>query len=124
MLPFGHPILEVILMNFNIRTDLALENHEIYQTANKKRKEIPGIEAFFDDSDQDIHISTVKVLSDIGSKALSKPIGKYVTIESQYMNDEVERIDKKIVNVLAQNILTLTNLNEKDSVLVVGLRKF
>ncbi len=111
-------------MNFNIRTDLALENHEIYQTANKKRKEIPGIEAFFDDSDQDIHISTVKVLSDIGSKALSKPIGKYVTIESQYMNDEVERIDKKIVNILAQNILTLTNLNEKDSVLVVGLRKF
>ena len=111
-------------MNFNIRTDLALENREIYQAASKKEHEIPGIEAFFDDSDCDVHISTVKVLSKIGSEALSKPIGEYITIESPYMNDEVEKIDKKIIKTLAKNIKKLANLKETDSVLVVGLRKF
>ncbi len=111
-------------MNFNIRTDLALENREIYQTANKKESEIPGIEAFIDDSDCDVHITTVKILSEEGSNALSKPIGEYITIESPYLNDEVEKIDQKIIKKLGEIIKKLSNLKEKDSVLVVGLRKF
>lgn len=109
-------------MNFNIRTDLALENREIYQTANQKEHEIPGVEASFDDSDCDVHVTTVKILSESGSIALSKPIGEYITIESPYLNDEVEKIDQKIIKKLGKTIKDLTNLNKKDSVLVVGLR--
>lgn len=108
-------------MNFNVRTDLALENREIYQAAAKKEVEIPGIEANFDNSDYDIRVSTVKILSNEGSKALSKPIGEYVTIESEYMNDEVEKIDKKIIKRLSENIKKLINLEQINSVLVVGL---
>lgn len=108
-------------MNFNVRTDLALENREIYQAAAKKEVEIPGIEANFDNSDYDIRVSTVKILSNEGSKALSKPIGEYVTIESEYMNDEVEKIDKKIIKRLSENIKKLINLEQISSVLVVGL---
>lgn len=108
-------------MNFNVRTDLALENREIYQAAAKKEVEIPGIEANFDNSDYDIRVSTVKILSNEGSKALSKPIGEYVTIESEYMNDEVEKIDKKIIKKLSENIKKLINLEQISSVLVVGL---
>lgn len=108
-------------MNFQIRTDLALETREIYQKAQNIEDEVPGVETKVDDSDNDFLFTEVNILSDEGASLLNKPIGNYITIESKYMNDEVESIDKKIINKLASTIKDISHIVKKDSVLVVGL---
>lgn len=108
-------------MQYEIRTDLALENREIYRNAQKIEDEIPGIETEIDDSDTDILITKVKILNNEGSNALGKPIGNYITVESKYMNDEVENIDNKIIEKVANQIKEVSHLVKNDTVLVVGL---
>lgn len=108
-------------MQYEIRTDLALENREIYRKAQKLEDEIPGVETEIDDSDSEILITKVKILSEDGANALGKPIGSYITIESQMMNDEVESIDNKIIEKVANIIKDISHLVKSDTVLVVGL---
>lgn len=108
-------------MQYEIRTDLALENREIYRLAQKIENEIPGIETEVDDSDSDMLVTKVKILTNEGAEALGKPIGNYITIESQMMNDEVESIDNKIIQKVADTIKDISHLVKKDTVLVVGL---
>ena len=108
-------------MQYEIRTDLALENREIYRLAQKIENEIPGIETEVDDSDSDMLVTKVKILTSEGAEALGKPIGNYITIESQMMNDEVESIDNKIIQKVADTIKDISHLVKKDTVLVVGL---
>ena len=50
-------------MEYKIRTDLAIETREIYKTAQKIDDEIPGVETSIDDSDEDMLITKVKVIS-------------------------------------------------------------
>lgn len=108
-------------MQYEIRTDLALENREIYRLAQKIENEIPGIETEVDNSDSDMLVTKVKILTNEGAEALGKPIGNYITIESQMMNDEVESIDNKIIQKVADTIKDISHLVKKDTVLVVGL---
>ena len=108
-------------MQYEIRTDLALENREIYRLAQKIENEIPGIETEVDDSDSDMLVTKVKILTNEGAEALGKPIGNYITIESQMMNDEVESMDNKIIQKVADTIKDISHLVKKDTVLVVGL---
>lgn len=106
-----------------IRTDLALENREFYKNAMNLEDEIPGIETISDNFDKDLNVTTVKVLNKDAVNILNKPIGDYITIESEYMNDEVLSIDEKIINKLATILKSLINTTEKlnYSILVVGL---
>lgn len=106
-----------------IRTDLALENREFLKNSMNFEDEIPGIETIYENDDKDLNITTVKVLSNEASDKIGKPCGNYITIESIYMNDEVENIDKKIVNKLSFLIKELVKTDQKEnfSVLVVGL---
>ena len=106
-----------------IRTDLALENREFLKNSMNLEDEIPGIETICENNDKDLNITTVKILTSEASKKLGKPCGNYITIESPYMNDEVENIDKKIISKLSFLIQDLLNINKKEnfSVLVVGL---
>ena len=108
-------------MQYEIRTDLALENREIYRLAQKIENEIPGIETEVDDSDSDMLVTKVKILTNEGAEALGKPIGNYITVESQMMNAEVESIDNKIIQKVADTIKDISHLVKKDTVLVVGL---
>ncbi len=106
-----------------IRTDLALENREFYKNAMNLEDEIPGIRTIYDNFDDDLQITTVKVLNEEAQNSLGKPIGDYITIESKYMNDEVTSIDEKIVNKLSCLLRELIDTSQKSSfsILVVGL---
>lgn len=108
-------------MNIEIKTDLALETREIYKKAQNLEDEVPGVETKIDDSDKDFLFTHVKILSEEGASALGKPIGDYITIESKYMNDEVENIDNKIIDKMAYVIKDISHMVKKDTVLVVGL---
>ena len=106
-----------------IRTDLALENREFLKNSMNLEDEIPGIETIYENEDKDLNITTVKILTDEAVQKLGKPCGEYITIESPYMNDEVEAIDEKIINKLSSLIKKLVNTIKKESfsVLIVGL---
>lgn len=109
-------------MNSKIRTDLAIENREFYKKAMNLDDEIPGIETLIMDSDDDFKITTVKVNTREAATALGRPIGEYITIESQYMNDEVKKIDEKIIDSLSNTLKKLIPAKKSNfSVLVVGL---
>jgi len=107
---------------FNLRTDLAIENREIYKAANKIEEEIPGVEAV-EEKDEDILTTKVKIKSKEGEKALKKPIGTYVTIEApnfRYAEEnEKEKLSQKIAKEIKQMLQGI--VTNKDDVLVVGL---
>lgn len=108
-------------MNFSFKTDLALENREIYQKAQQKDAEIPGISTFLDDSDQDFMLTKVSILTNEASSALSKPKGDFITIESPLLNSEIPRIDVKTIKKVSKALFEIGNISKKQSILVVGL---
>ena len=109
------------MVNYEIRTDLALESRELYLKAKKIDETVPGVEIEKDDSTNNLIITKVKITSDEGAKALNKPIGTYITIESENMNDEVESIDNTIIDKTSEMIKEISRLVKNDTVLVVGL---
>ena len=108
-------------MNYDIRTDIALESKEIYQKARNIEEEISGVETIIDDSSPNLLITKVNILTKEGETALNKPIGTYITIESPHLNDEVSSINEEIVKKTSQLIQEIAHLVKKDTVLVVGL---
>lgn len=106
---------------YEIRTDLALEIRELYQKAANVEEEVPGVETTVNDSNPNFLITKVTILSEEGANLLGKPVGDYVTIESPYMNDEVERIDQELISMIAKTIQDVSHMVKSDSVLVVGL---
>jgi spore protease len=74
--------LEVFLLSFNIRTDLAIETREMYKKAQKIDDEIPGVETQVDNSDQDILITKVKITTKEAENAMRKSYGKLYNFRS------------------------------------------
>ena len=110
-----------VFVEYTIRTDLAIENREIYKTAQKIDDEVPGVKTDIDDSDSDMLITKVEIMSDGASKALNKPIGKYITIESQKLKEDDDEVHEKIARKVSEAIVELGKLKEGDTVFVVGL---
>lgn len=108
-------------MNFSFKTDLALENREIYQKAQSKTDEISGISTFWDDSDKDFLFTKVSILTDDASKLLFKPKGDFITIESPFLNSEIHDIDAKVIKKVSKTLFECGKIGQKRSILVVGL---
>ncbi|MBQ9314978.1 MAG: GPR endopeptidase [Clostridia bacterium] len=108
-------------MSWNIRTDLAIENREIYQKAEKVEDEIPGIKTDFENVSEDLKVTKVEIISEEGEKALGKPIGKYYTLEADNMHLGMEEISSQVENKISSILKELLQLSAKDKVLVVGL---
>lgn len=102
------------------RTDLALEAREIWQESAEKETKLPGVEAGEREVDNYL-ITTVKVLDERGEEALSKPKGKYVTIELGSLCRREDGAFSKGAKVLAEELRAMLALSPKDSVLVTGL---
>ena len=110
---------------FQIRTDLALEERERFAGTNT---EVEGVvlEKDFDD-ENNLEITTVIIKNEQGAEAMRKPIGTYVTLESQEMlyPDEAyhEMIAEKMASVIKDMIsdMTLKNTDIPLQVMVVGL---
>ena len=108
-------------MSFSFKTDLALENREIYQKASSQSDETLGISTILDDSDKDFLFTKVSILTDEASKVLFKPIGDFITIESHLLNSEIPEIDEKIIKKVSKTLFETGNISPKSSILVVGL---
>ncbi len=116
--------------DFEVRTDLALEEKESFPGDGG---EIAGVALReWQEEETQIKLTEVKILDESGARAMGKPIGTYLTLEADRLakKDEDELAD--VSEELAKQIRKLLeHLSEKDlpeksqkkpwSVLVVGL---
>lgn len=103
----------------SIRTDLALEAHELCRKEAKKKSEIDGVDVNIQE-DNGIIVTKIRITNQNGAKALGKPLGNYVTIEApnlKYSTDEYERTCEKTAEALGEMI----NTDDKLPILIVGL---
>ena len=107
-----------IAWNFSPRTDLAIETREMLE--KEENDTLDGVEVETKE-EEDISITHVKILNEKGSKAMGKPIGNYITIESEKMKQNDVSCHEEIMHVAAKNIAKLAKIDDKSVVLVVGL---
>lgn len=103
---------------FQIRTDLAIENREIYkESRNEHSKDI--------DLEKSEHVNytvtRIKVLNKKGSEDIRKPIGTYITIDVPNLNKTDEDLKDEISQALAKEIKALGKNKEDSKILIVGL---
>lgn len=104
----------------NMRTDLALENRELLRESRKDDSEINGVEIQTEELG-DITVTWVKILNEQGSEAMGKPVGNYITIESEAMKDNDAEAHEEIIKIMAQTLGKLHNLQKDGAVLAAGL---
>lgn len=98
----------------NLRTDLALERHEI-----AKESDCDGV--FIDKYCEDgVTVTQIEVYNEAGEKALEKPKGKYLTFEVTPFSVGSELFSSGELRVLSRHIRSLVPQSDKP-VLVAGL---
>lgn len=102
-----------------IRTDLALEAHEMCAENAQKEEKIDGVEVEIREDDG-VLVTEIDVTNETGSRALAKPIGRYVTIEAPDIKYSVE-VYEKTCKKLAEEIRTMADIKRHGKTLVVGL---
>lgn len=97
---------------YNIRTDLALERHEM-------NKDSEGIEIKKEEHGG-VRTTRVRVSEGAGERAVGKKAGTYITIEAQGLEYSTE-LYELTCRTLAQQLRTLADINDDSVVLVIGL---
>lgn len=106
----------------NYRTDLAIENKEMYDSENKDEGiEISGVEVETDTFDDTVGITRIKITDEHGSQILQKPIGNYITLEVEGVIDGTEEIKDKAAIALSNELKRLIPFHNKLKVLIIGL---
>jgi len=103
---------------YQIRTDLAIENREIYK--NERNEDSKGINLEKEENESYI-ITRIKVLNKEGSENLHRPIGNYITIDVPKLNKSDEDLKDEISQVVAKEIKGLGKNKENSKILIVGL---
>lgn len=102
-----------------IRTDLAIEAHEMCSKEKAEKNHYNGIDVK-EYEHGGVYVTIIKVNDEKGSEILSKPIGTYATIEApniKFSEDVYENCCKELAN----QIRSLCDINEDTKTLVVGL---
>lgn len=110
-----------MIEKYSVRTDLALEEKERFESDNV---EIPGVvleESY--DEEREIRITTVKIETEKGAKTMGKPVGTYITLEAPGMASPDEGYHQEVSEELMKFLKRLVREedNKEYSVLIVGL---
>ena len=103
---------------FNIRTDLAIECCEIVK--EQKNDYSDGIEIKTEELET-LTVTDIFIKNKYASKLFHKPIGRFVTIETDKMQINDVSCHEKIIEVFSKYLKQLIKLKKGDSVLVTGL---
>ncbi|MCF6461097.1 GPR endopeptidase [Clostridium sp. Cult3] len=101
-----------------IRTDLAIENREIYREENKG--EVPGVEVEQEEG-ADYTVTRVNILDPIGANNMGKPVGIYITIEVPKLKNTDQELRDEISKLLAKEIKGIGYNHKNTKTLIVGL---
>jgi len=101
----------------NIRTDLAIETHELFcETA----EHLSGVDVY-DKSVKDIEITHVEIKTEEAAEKMKKPVGNYVTLKTPDLRYIDKRLYERIVKTVANEIRQMINDDIDKPILVVGL---
>ncbi len=103
----------------NIRTDLAVEAHELSKREAKNATEIEGVISSVEEKNG-ISITRVEITNENGSRELGKAIGKYTTIDAPNLKYSLE-IYEKVCKIIAEEIQEMADIKSDMTTLVVGL---
>ncbi len=102
------------------RTDLALEMAQMHREKNANISTIDGVEAEEKRND-DIKITRVKITNENGEKALMKPVGTYITIETDELDYKSRETYESVCRALKEELAQVTEVDLTKPVMVVGL---
>lgn len=103
-----------------IRTDLAIES-DILQN-EETQQDINGVKVTIESGiREDVTVTWVEVTNENGSEAMGKPIGNYITIESELMKQNSIEVHEAIIKIMADKLSKIKKINRDSSILVVGL---
>ena len=102
-----------------VRTDLALEAAEPFKNENNLPYGVTVDEDY--DEINEIRVTIVDVVSDIGAKKLGKPIGKYITVETPHMDEPDDGYHQEITKVLIKQLMQLLPGLSQKKILVAGI---
>lgn len=105
---------------FSIRTDLALEAGEIFKEQNPEKLEIEGVKSTVTKS-RCSKITEVKIETQDGAKALNKPLGTYITIESECVKNNDITTFFELSESIKSELLKLLGNTEGKTILIAGL---
>ena len=109
---------------YNIRTDLALEEKERFESDQVEVQGVVLEEEY--DKEREIRVTTVRIETENGAKTMGKPVGTYLTIEAPNLSSPDEGIHREVSEELAKYLAEVMEKiipeNEHDKkVLVIGL---
>lgn len=109
---------------YNIRTDLALEEKERFESDQVEVQGVVLEEEY--DKEREIRVTTVRIETENGAKTMGKPVGTYLTIEAPNLSSPDEGIHREISEELAKYLIEVMKKiipeSEHDKeVLVIGL---
>lgn len=102
-----------------VRTDLAIEAREFY-SRQENRNDIPGVDVDVLKK-EDITVTRVKVIEDVGARIIGKPKGNYITIEVPKLRENDKDLQEDVTRSLAEEIGHIVSLRDDSVILVVGL---
>lgn len=102
-----------------IRTDLAIEAHEMCSKEKAEENHLEGIDVN-EYNDDGVYVTVITVKNKKGAEILGKPVGKYITVEAPQLKYSAEAYEKACI-AISQQIRGLYNINENTKTLVVGL---
>lgn len=114
----------MMVEKYKIRTDLAMEQKERFESDHVEISGVVLEEEY--DEEKEIKITTVRIETENGAKAMGKPVGTYLTLEAPNMAAADEGYHREISETLAgflEKYMKDTEENQEKgySVLVVGL---
>lgn len=105
---------------FTARTDLAIEAREMAKEKSRREEEPDGVEVETIAREQ-YDLTRVRIRNEAGSRTMGKPVGSYITIESQSLKENDIFSHEAIIKGLAEELRELAGLKEGDTVLIAGL---
>ena len=109
-----------MIEKYSIRTDLALEQKERFESDNVEVQGVVLEESY--DEEREIRITTVRIETEKGAKTMGKPVGTYITMEAPNMAVPDEGYHEEVSKELMKFLQRFLDKDKKDySVLVVGL---
>ena len=109
---------------YNIRTDLALEEKERFESDQVEVQGVVLEEEY--DKEREIRVTTVRIETENGAKTMGKPVGTYLTIEAPNLSSPDEGIHREVSEELAKYLIEvmkkiIPESEHEKEVLVIGL---
>ncbi len=109
-----------MIEKYSIRTDLALEQKERFESDNVEVQGVTLEEEY--DEEREIRMTRVVIKTEKGAKTMGKPVGTYITLEAPNLAVPDEDYHREISEELSEIMKGLIKVEKPEyNVLVIGL---